>query len=119
MTKISHSKGPDVSSHPKKEVKESKAVLRARRKLEEQIKDEEKQITPDAIKAASEAIRYYIERHGDERIKLKEKVSFFDGNAHMAPTKSKAILKLMKKLEIENKSFERETPDLAGRVSRK
>ena len=84
---------------------ESDHVKRAREKLKRQFDEENKKITPQALKEVQDRIYKWIERHSRERINLRDKnialYTLFDSNANPAKTTSKFIERLRTQLSQE------------------
>lgn len=79
---------------------ESKKILKVRRKLDVQLKQEHALITEAALKRVSCDIKNWISRHTHERIKLKQKnISFFDENQHPEKVHSRFVKDLREKLK--------------------
>lgn len=96
--------------------KESRQVQKARKKLRNQILEEHKLLTENALKKMSEDIRIWISRHAKDRIKLKEKeFSLFDENQHPAKAHSLYVQHLLEQLA--NHKNEPIENSLEGRVS--
>lgn len=80
--------------------KESRQVQKARRKLKHQIAEENKHMTPKALQKMRRVIEYWISRHYQDRVTLKNKeISVFDENKHPAKIHSKFITNLMKNIK--------------------
>ena len=79
--------------------KESIQVKRARKKLQKQLQEEEKMVTPQALRKMSESIHLWLSRHSEERIPLKDKnITLFDENQHSAKIRSRFVTSLLKEL---------------------
>ena len=81
---------------------ESPQVKKARKKLEKQVKKENKLINQAAIEQMKKAIQVRIKRQGPARVPLAEKsVELFDENRHPATAKSKHVKQLLHQLKTE------------------
>jgi hypothetical protein len=79
--------------------KESAHVRKARRKLRQQIADENKKINKKALEQMSINIKRWISRHSGERISLLSKTfTLFDENQHPAPAQDQYINELSKSI---------------------
>lgn len=98
-----------------KKAPESDQVLKARKKLEEQIRIEKEMVTPEALREIQDKIYRWIERHSKERINLRERnvdlYGLFDSNQHPAKISSRFVQKLREEI-AEEKTYE----SLKGRV---
>ena len=78
-----------------KNAQESAQVRKARKKLEEQFREESSKVTPEALKNVQDKIYRWIERHSKDRVNLRDKnvavYTLFDGNQNPAKTVSKYI----------------------------
>jgi hypothetical protein len=64
---------------------ESQKTQKAREKLKKKLQDNDKKITPQALKKKSVEIHHWINRHAKHRIILKSKsISLFDENQNTA-----------------------------------
>lgn len=99
----------------KVKAKESTQVVKARQKLIKQIKNENKQLTHQALEKERKVMRQWIARHAPERIDLNTK-SFilFDENQHSANVENKYVLKKLKNLKGPARSTSKLS--LAGRI---
>lgn len=80
--------------------KESAKILKARKKLKQQMAEENKHITSQSLEKMSKAIQHWISRHSRERIDLKNKeITFFDENTHSAQPQSRFVYNLLKTLK--------------------
>jgi Holliday junction resolvase-like predicted endonuclease len=95
--------------------KESPLIIKARKKLKQNINAENKQITPQALEKIRKTIHHWISRHGSERVTLKSKVTVFDENQHSAKPQNRFVMHLLKNLEspMPKKSGSK---NLAGRI---
>lgn len=101
----------------KKKAPESRRVKRARHKLEKQISDESKRITPQALEKVLKTINHWISRHAKERLDLKSKrLTLFDENKDSAPPTSRLVFELQKRLAKELSEEAEKAEDLRGRV---
>lgn len=81
---------------------ESNYVKRARLRLAKIMAKGDKQVTESALQKIKEGMRYWIHRHSEERVPLKDKsIELFDANEHPAQAKSTYVHKLLKKLTKE------------------
>lgn len=95
--------------------KESAQVLKARKKLLQQMADENKHVTAQALDKIRKSIHYWIARHASERVSLKSKeITLFDENRHSAKPQNKFILNLLQNLKD---SPQQKSKKLAGRIS--
>ncbi|MGA8164948.1 MAG: hypothetical protein WB791_08005 [Waddliaceae bacterium] len=98
--------------------KESKQIIKARKKLQKQMTAEKKRLNQTAIHQMKKAIQIWIDRHQSERVQLSERpVELFDENRHSAKTKSKHVSQLLKAIKKEamlSKSFK----PLIGRIKK-
>lgn len=98
-----------------KEAPESDQVLKARKKLEEQIRHEKDLMTPEALRAIQDRIYRWIERHSKERINIRERnidlFGLFDGNQNPAKISSRFVQKLRDEIASE-KTYD----SLKGRI---
>jgi len=79
-------------------VEESLKTKKAREKLIKRLKDQEMQITKEALEKKSLEIHRWISRNADRRITLRDKaISLFDENQNAAEISQK-ILKIAEKL---------------------
>lgn len=83
----------------KKLAQESSKIQRARRKLERQLQEWDRQVTDPALKKVVEQMRKWIADHAAIRISLKEKggLCLFDQNRNTADL-SQRVQKLQEKL---------------------
>jgi len=97
--------------------KESPQVQRARKKLEEEFNNQEKQINPDALNKMRRVIQQWINRHAPERVKLEDKTfSLFDENKHSEVAHNSYVIHKLAALRKQgNKSTT--TSDLKKRIS--
>lgn len=101
--------------------KESKTVLKVRRKLEKVLEEEHKVFNnPEELKKMGNIIKSWIARHESERINLGDKnIKLFDENVRSAEVQSKHVIGLFNKLRSEVQK-EKETgvgQGLKGRVT--
>lgn len=97
--------------------KESRQVQKARLKLRNQLLEEHKLFTENALRKVSEDIKNWISRHAKDRIKLKEKeISLFDENKHSAKTHSRYVQNLLEELSHSSSTLHAENT-LLGRVT--
>jgi hypothetical protein len=69
---------------------ESQTIKKARKKLEEVLKKQDEQITPEALEATVAKIHKWIADHNDKRILIKGKpIQLFTGNKFVARTSKK------------------------------
>lgn len=98
--------------------KESDHVKKARLKLEKQIDQESKLVTPEALKDVQDKIYRWIERHSRERLNLRDKnialFSLFDTNEHPARTSSKFVHRLREQISSEIRSATTVEQGMAG-----
>lgn len=96
--------------------KESAQVLKARKKLMQQMAEENEHITAQALDKIRKSIHYWIARHAGERIDLKSKeITLFDENRHSVGPQNKYILNLLQSLQSGRKT-KRSSTKLIGRV---
>ena len=77
---------------------ESPKTRRARLKLQKQLEDTDKKITPQALKQQSIEIHRWIARHAGQRVALRSKsISLFDENENAAEL-SQRISKLAQQI---------------------
>src|SRR5262249_44866292 len=80
--------------------KESAQISKARRKLLQQMAEENKHITTQALEQIRKSMHYWIARHSGERINLKAKeITIFDENRHSAQPQNRFILDLLQHLQ--------------------
>lgn len=95
---------------------ESRQVQKARRKLEEQLIEERKKVTPETLAKMVKEIQHYIQRHVGDRETLKAKeITLFDENRHAAKVLNPYILALRTQIEAGKISAATARP-LRGRV---
>ncbi len=84
---------------------ESDQVKKARKKLEKQLKEEKKRITPEALNEVQDKIYRWIERHSRDRVNLRDRnialYSLFDTNEHPAKSTSKFVQRLKNQIKVE------------------
>lgn len=98
---------------------ESPQVQKARRKLEAQLVEERKKVTPEMLSKMVREIQHYIQRHASVRKSLKNKdITLFDENRNAAKIISPHILALRSQI-IEGKTPSVKPRSLRGRVKRK
>jgi hypothetical protein len=91
--------------------KESEQVMKARKKLERKIQEQNRHMTSEALRQMALLIEQQLVRHARERISLKSKeISLFDENRHSAKVKSKFVTQLLGTLKGPTKK------SLKGRV---
>lgn len=96
--------------------KESTQISKARKKLLQQMADENKHITAQALDNIRKSIHYWIARHADERISLKSKeITLFDENRHPAKPQNRFILDLLYNLK-DNSLTKKGSKKLTGRI---
>jgi hypothetical protein len=94
--------------------KESAQILKARKKLLQQIADENKHVTAQALDKIRKSIHHWISRHADDRINLKSKeITLFDENRHSAKPQNRFILNLLQNLKDTSKQ---KSKKLTGRI---
>lgn len=81
---------------------ESEKTKRARQKLKKKIENMEKKITPQALKAKSQEIAQWIERHSASRVPVHKDISLFDHNRNSAK-RSRSVEKFAEELAAELK----------------
>lgn len=97
--------------------KESSQILKARKKLKQQIADENKFITSQALDHIRKSIHLWLSRHSTERLSLKDKeITLFDENRHPAKTQNKFIATMIKNLKHSPKKGSKA---LEGRITTK
>lgn len=80
--------------------KESPHIQKARNKIKQKIKQEDKKISPQALYEMSQLIKQQLNRNKEGRIDLKgRQITSFDENKHPAKTESKFILKLIRQIK--------------------
>ncbi len=80
--------------------KESAQVTKARKKLLQQMGEENKHITAQALDQIRKSMHYWIARHAGERVNLKTKeITIFDENRHSASPQNRFILNLQHHLQ--------------------
>jgi len=98
-----------------KKAPESENVKRSRRKLRRLLEEQDELMTEKAIEKIKEGINRWISRHGNERVKLKDKsIKLFDENKHPAKEKRPYVKHLMQELRHEIE----EGRTLKGRVAK-
>ena len=81
---------------------ESRFVQNARQKLKKQIENNNRLITPEALKRITAEIHTWISVNAKHRVTLKEKnISLFDGNEHIAKITNQYVKQLQQNLENE------------------
>lgn len=94
--------------------KESQHILKARKKIEEQLKSAEQKMNPEALSAMTRLIKEQINRQQPGRINLKQRqVTSLDKNDKYAKTESKFIHKMIN--QIKQKQLKSENT-LEGRI---
>ena len=86
----------------KQQADESKQILKAREKLQAQIDEENKQVTPEAVEEALRQIHGRIQLKAPEREVLEwedREFELFDGNRHPANSESKYVQLLREQVE--------------------
>ncbi len=78
---------------------ESPKIERARKKLQQQLEKENREMTPNAMKEAAEGIRKSIASYAKERVPVKDKIGLFDGGKNTAAA-SKAIKAMAAKMGL-------------------
>lgn len=96
--------------------KESRQILKARKKLKNQIAEESKFINANSLEKIRKTIHYWLSRHSNERVNLKSKaITLFDENRHSAKPQNKFILSMLKNLKT-GPSAKKTTKTLTGRI---
>jgi len=95
--------------------KESKQVRKARQKLQKQLEEEKKLITPFSLAKMERNIQNWIQRHSAERISLKEKnIALFDENKNAVRVASRQIKQM--RHQIKDEIEEEHEYTLKGRI---
>lgn len=100
---------------------ESKAVQKARKKLEKMLSEEQAHFNQDTLKEVRNAIHKWLARHEPERVTITDKTfTPFDENQLPSTTRSDYIQQLLQniKAEAESEAVERRRL-LPGRVTLK
>jgi hypothetical protein len=96
--------------------KESPQIEKARKKLSQQMAEENKFITAQALDKIRKSIHYWIARHADDRVNLKSKeIRIFDENRHSAKPQNRFIMNLLNSLRVQNKN-KKPSKKLSGRI---
>jgi hypothetical protein len=95
--------------------KESPQILRARKKIAQQLIASEKQINPESLNRMRQLIEKQLERNSSERISLKKRqIVLFDENQHPA-AQSKYVENILS--EIQGRKPRTKKSKLLGRIS--
>jgi hypothetical protein len=99
---------------------ESEATKRARRKLNVILNTEQKNITPNSLRAASARVLHQHSHGNPTRIILTDKsITAFDENEHSADPTSEHVKALRKQLKKESSSTPPpSSPSLIGRMKK-
>ncbi len=98
--------------------KESKKVLKVRKKLEKVLDEEHTHFNSETLREVRNTIHKWIARHEPERVSIENKTfTLFDENQHPCKTKSNYVNHLLH--DIEHEVEEEQKRNLAGRVTHK
>ena len=96
--------------------KDSYQILKARKKLEKKIAQEDKLINEKTLGQMKKVIQFWIKRHKTDRVKVaKKSIELFDENRHSAKIKSKFVSHLLDRLKKEAAKTKTIKP-LIGRI---
>ena len=97
--------------------KESAQIKKYRKKIKSEILEQNKKITPAALKRMSSSIKEWITLHRLGQASLKKKSIVFDENAHSEKSHNQFVIRLLTHLKNESRKEKKQLKTLSNRIS--